>query len=165
MIADRLFNRFVFLNAVFIGLGRSGSRRPLRTWRSSRRRPIPVRLPRTVAVLGRTRSLPILGRAWCLPVRRLPIQSAVLAGRIPRRGVPAASIPGPGRSLRRRPVPGRSRRSTVPSRRTAGPRRRTIARGRRTVARGRRSCRGQARLHGRLPAIPVRIHSPRLADR
>jgi len=145
----------VFLVTVFIGLGRRGSRWPLRTWRTSRRRPIPVRLSRTVAVLGRT----------CrLPVRHLPVQSATVAGRFPCRGGSSTGVPGSCRTLRRLTVPGRCR-STVPGQRSISPRSRAFARGRRTVASCRRSSRCQARLYRRLPSIPIRVHGPRLADR
>lgn len=122
------------IHQVFIGLGRRGSRWPLRTWRTSRRRPIPVRLSRTVAVLGRTRRL---------PVRHLPIQSATVAGRFPCRGRSSTGVPGSCRTLRRLTVPGRCR-STVPGQRSIGPRSRAFARGRRTVASCRRSSRCQA---------------------
>lgn len=145
----------LFPVAVFIGLGRRGSRRPLRTWRTSRRRPITVRISRTVAVLGRTRRL---------PVRHLPVQSATVAGRFPCRGGSSTGVPGSCRPLRRLTVPGR-RRSTVPGQRSIGSRSRAFARGRRTVASGRRARRGQTRLHRLLPSIPIRVHSPRLSDR
>lgn len=122
----------LFSVAVFIGLGRRGSCRPLRTWRTSRRRPIPICLSRTIAVLGRTRRL---------PVRHLPVQSATIAGRFPCRGCSSTGVPGSCRTLRRLTVPGCCR-STFPGQRSIGSRSRAFARGRRTVASCCRSSRG-----------------------
>lgn len=156
----RLFLFFFSLLSVYTGAGRRGRPRPLRSRRHNGPGPV-RRVPRTVAVLGRrARRLPVR-RASRVPVRRarrVPVQGVAVAGRVQSRGRAAGRLPG-----RRVPVPGPGR--------AVGPRRRPVARrgrrspGRRSPGRRSRVPRGQVGLRRLAPAVPVRVHGPRLADR